>query len=139
MQDDATWDSPGDPGVRALCFHRRGHGLDPWSGIEDPHTMRHSKQKEVPRESSRSLLLKVRSPSTSSRGAWKPDRKAESWAQPRAAESDAIDEILQVTRAPPSFSSDAGLRKDRVLNGTVLPPQRSGNTRFLCPTRQSTP
>ena len=65
----------------------------------------HNKQKEGPRESSRSLLLKVRSPSNSSRGSWKPDRKAESWAQPRAAESDAINEVLQVTRACPSFSS----------------------------------
>ena len=65
----------------------------------------HNKQKEGPRESSRSLLLKVRSPSNSSRGSWKPDRKAESWAQPRAAESDAINEVLQVTHARPSFSS----------------------------------
>ena len=23
---------PGSPGVRTLCFHCKGHGLDPWSG-----------------------------------------------------------------------------------------------------------
>lgn len=52
--------------------------------------MRHSnKQKEVPHESSRSLLLKCAPVHTSSRGAWKPDRKAESRAQLRAAEPDA--------------------------------------------------
>ena len=100
----------------------------------------HNKQKEEPRESSRSLLLKVCSPSNCSHGSWKPDRKAESWAQPRAAESDATNEILQVTRARPSFSSKCWAHeRSSSQRGSAAPTGRSGSTSFLDPTGQSTP
>ena len=29
---NAYWDFPGDPVVKTLCFHCRGHGFDPWWG-----------------------------------------------------------------------------------------------------------
>lgn len=105
-----------------LCASTTEARARPWSGIEDPHTMRHSKQtkREVPREFSRSLLLKCAPPSTSSRGAWKPDRKAESRAQPRAAESDAIGRSPGPWRVQVS-AAVLGSGKDRVLNRTVLP------------------
>ena len=69
-------------------------------------------------------------------------RKAESWTQPRAAESDVLNEILQVTRAraSPSFSSRCWAHERlNSQQGSAAPTGRSGNTRFLHPTVQSAP
>ena len=30
-----SWDNPGSPGIKILCFHCRGHRFDPWLDQEN--------------------------------------------------------------------------------------------------------
>ena len=50
--NESQWVFPGGPVVRALCFHCRGHGFDPWSGNQDStsHMARPKKKKKNQKE-----------------------------------------------------------------------------------------
>ena len=39
-------DFPGGPAVKTLCFHRRGHGFDPWWGTKIPHAPRSAAERK---------------------------------------------------------------------------------------------
>ena len=66
MED--PWDLPGGPVVKTLCFHRRGHGLDPCSGNYNPACLKVQQNKNIYENEMKgplSLLSKVATPSKS--------------------------------------------------------------------------